>query len=154
MKPYAQEAEKMRLSFLAEIASPADVAHWADQTLVKLKDYDDDLVALSLCSHGLPQEIYSKLIELKQGAEPFEAVRYVAGKMADILSKDKSKLDVFIKTLNQIWEENDYQVPKDLSFINAIEDEFFLIRSGTYGNLEEAVATLIQNLQEAAKAIE
>ncbi|MCK7500722.1 MAG: hypothetical protein MZW92_68805 [Comamonadaceae bacterium] len=48
MKPYAQEAENLRLLFIAGIASIDDVVAWADRTILTLPEYDDDLVEISL----------------------------------------------------------------------------------------------------------
>ena len=48
MKPYAQEAENLRLLLLAGIASVDDVVAWADRTILTLPEYDDDLAEISL----------------------------------------------------------------------------------------------------------
>jgi hypothetical protein len=55
VKPYAQEAENLRLLFISGLVSADEAVARADRTLLALPIYDDDLATISL---GAPLSIY------------------------------------------------------------------------------------------------
>lgn len=143
MKPYAQEAENLRLLFDAGIASVDDVIAWADRTVLTLPEYDDDLVEISLGAKVPMAEMDSRLRRVGAGADHYEAIRNLAGRMHRSLMSDRSLAQNFARVLEHIWVECGYKVPKDLSFMAGIDDAFSLAESGTYGSLDDAIDRLM-----------
>jgi hypothetical protein len=151
MKPYAQDAENIRLTLVAGIASVDDVVRWADTTLATLDGYDDDLANVSLASSAPPQEIDSMLRQLGQGADRDDAMRHLAGQMHRILLKNRSRARDFTRVLEQLWIENGYKVADDLSFIAGIDDDFCLAEEGTYGTVDGVTDDLIAQTERFDK---
>lgn len=144
MKPYAQEAENLRLLFDAGIASVDDVVAWADGTISTLPGYDDDLTEISLGTKVPMAEMDSRLRRVSEGADHFEAIRNLLGWMHRTLLSDRSKARGFARLLESLWVANNYKVPSDLiNCMAGIDDTFSLAESGTYGSLEEAIDELI-----------
>ena len=129
MKPYAQEAENLRLLFIAGIASVKDVVAWADQTISTLPEYDDDLTEISLGAKVQIGEMYARLGRASWGADTLEAVRNLAGRMHQVLLTDRSRAKDFIRELVRIWADwldwnenvSHAPEPKDLAFIGELE---------------------------------
>jgi hypothetical protein len=143
MKPYAQEAEDLRLLFIAGIASVDEVVAWADRTILTLPEYDDDLAEISLGAKAPMAEMDSKLRRASWGADTFEAIRNLAGRMHRILLSDRSRARGFARLLEFMWVDSDFRVPEDLAFLVGIDDTFYLAESGTWGSLKEVIDGLI-----------
>jgi hypothetical protein len=116
MKPYAQEAENLRLLFIVGIASIDDVVAWADRTILTLPEYDDDLVEISLGATVPRDEMNSRLRRVSEGADTIEAIRNLAGRMHQVLSSDRSWAKKFAGTLERLYYENDRRLPGDLAY--------------------------------------
>ena len=144
MKTYAQQAETRRIELIAGLISVRDVIAWADQIIASHPEYDDDIANLSLAGNKTPQDIESDLHRLAAGAEPFEAIRVVMGRMHDVLLADASRARDFTRVLEHLWVQNDFEVPEDMQFIVGIDDEFSLAEQGIYGTVAEATASLIE----------
>jgi hypothetical protein len=143
MKPYAQEAENLRLLFIAGIVSADDVVAWADRTISTLPEYDDDLVEISLGAKVSMAEMEARLHRVSAGADTFEAIRNLAGRMHHILLSDRSPARGFARLLANLWAENDYRGPKDLAFMDRIDDSLYLADSGQWGSPKEVIDELI-----------
>ena len=143
MKPYAQEAEDLRLLFIAGIASVEDIVAWADRTIMTLPEYDEDLVEISLGASVPRDEMNSKLCRASLGADTFEAIRNLAGRMHRILLSDRSRARGFARLLEFMWVDSGFRVPEDLAFMVGIDDTFYLAESGTWGSLKEVIDGLI-----------
>jgi hypothetical protein len=146
MKPYAQEAENLKLLLGAGIVTIGDVVAWADRTILAIPEYDDDLAEISLGANVQIGEMHTMLSRVVhdadflskfgyfgvangQGASTLEAVRNLAGWMHRVLLTDRSRAGAFILELVTIWanwldwNENVPDVPewpKDLAFIGKL----------------------------------
>jgi hypothetical protein len=120
MKPYAQEAENLRLLFIAGIASVDDVVAWADRTISTLPEYDDNLVKISLGAKVPLDEVDGLLRLVSEGADHIEAVRNLLGRMHRTLLSDRSRTGEFAKTLWQVYWEHQYvlALPREFDFMN------------------------------------
>lgn len=143
MKPYAQEAENLRLLFIAGIASVEDVVAWADQTISTLPEYDDDLTEISLGAKVPRDEMDARLRKASEGADHSEAIRNLAGRMHRILLSDRSRARDFARVLESLWIDSDYKVPEELAFMAGIDDTFSLAEVGAYGTLKDAIDDLM-----------
>jgi len=129
MKPYAQEAENLRLLFEAGIVSIDEVVAWADRTIMAFPEYDDDLTEISLGAKVQIGEMYSRLSRASVGADTLEAVRNLAGRMHQVLLTDRSRAGDFIRELVRIWADwldwnenvSHAPEPEDLAFIGELE---------------------------------
>ena len=143
MKPYAQEAENLRLLFDAGIASVEDVVAWADRTILTLPEYDEDLTEVSLGAKVPMAEMDSRLHRAGIGADPFVAIRNLAGRIHRTLLLDRSRARDFARMLEGLWVDSGFKVPEDLAFMAGIDDAFYLAESGTWGSLNEVIDSLI-----------
>jgi len=143
MKPYAQEAENLRLLFLAGIVSVDDVVAWADRTILAFPKYDDDLTEVSLGAKIPMAEMDSRLKRVSEGADHFEAIRNLLGQMHRTLLSDRSQSHGFARLLEHIWVERQYEIPADLGFMGGIDDIFYMAVTGIFGTLEQAIDNLI-----------
>ena len=133
MKPYAQEAENLRLLLEANIVSIDEVVAWADQTIITLSEYDDELTEISLGAKVQIGEMLIRLSRVSYGADTLEAVRNLAGRMHRVLLTDRSRASDFIRELNQIWADwldcNDFADdpesgwPQDFAFMGKLYAE-------------------------------
>ncbi|HSA96609.1 MAG TPA: hypothetical protein VLJ16_11185, partial [Acidobacteriota bacterium] len=105
MKPYAQEAENLRLLFDAGIVSVDAVVAWADRTILTFPDYDEDLVNVSLGAKVPMIEMDSRLRRVSWGADIFEAIRNLAGRIHSTLLSDRLRARDFARVLESIWVE-------------------------------------------------
>jgi hypothetical protein len=122
MKAYRQNAENMRLALIAGLVSVPEIVQWADKTLSAQAEYDDDLADLSLAIHSLPQDVEAILRRLAAGADLYEGIRSLAGRMHRALLKDRARARDFTRILEQLWIETRYIVPEDLRFITGVDD--------------------------------
>jgi len=123
MKPYAQEAENLRLLLLAGIVSVGEVVAWADRTILTLPEYDDDLVEISLGANRPMDEMAGRLRALSEGADNIEAVRNLLGRMHKVLLTDRSRAGDFSETMWQVfWEfQHVLPLPREFDFMNWAE---------------------------------
>jgi hypothetical protein len=147
MKAYRQNAENMRLALIAGLVSVPEIVQWADKTLSAQAEYDDDLADLSLAIHSLPQDVEAILRRLAAGADLYEGIRSLAGRMHRALLKDRARARDFTRILEQLWIETRYIVPEDLRFITGVDDEFALAEQGVYGTVEGAIDDLIRETE-------
>ena len=112
MKPYAQEAENLRLLFIAAIASAEDVVAWADRTILTLPEYDNDLTEVSLGAKVPMAEMNSRLHRVSVGADHFQAIRNLAGRMHRRLQSDRARARDFARVLESLWVDCGYEVPE------------------------------------------
>ena len=125
MKPYAQEAENLRLLFIAGIASIDDVVAWADQKILTLPEYDDDLAEISLGAEVSMAEMDLRLRKASAGADQLGAIRDLLGRMHQFLLSNELRAGEFAKVLDGLWrEELPADLPEDLAFIPWIYDCF------------------------------
>lgn len=124
MKPYAQEAENLRLLLLAGIVSVDDVVAWADRTISTLPEYDDDLVKISLGANLPRDEMDGRLRLVGGGADHIEAVRNLLGRMHRTLLSDRSQAGDFARVLERLYGENRIEIPWDLDFMACIAEPF------------------------------
>src|SRR5512140_217410 len=130
MKPYAQEAENLRLLFIAGIASVDEVVDWADRTISTLPEYDDDLVEISLGAKVARDEMDGSLRRVSEGADTIEAIRRLAGRMHRMLLSHPSLAEEFYKVLDWLWEN--YNFPEDIGYAWDPDIRFSKVESG-YG---------------------
>ena len=123
MKPYAQEAENLRLLFIAGIASTDDVVAWADQKILTLPEYDDDLAEISLGAEVSMAEMDQRLRRASEGADKIAAVRRLLGRMHQVLLSNELRASEFARVLHSLWREISY-LPEDLAFFSWIYDIF------------------------------
>ena len=133
MKPYAQEAENLRLLLMAGIVSIEDVVAWADRTLLTLPDHDDALADISLGAKVQIGEMITRLSRAGEGADTLEAVRNLAGRMHQVLLMDRSRAGDFIRELARTWADwldcNNFadtpesEWPQDFAFIGKLYAE-------------------------------
>jgi hypothetical protein len=138
MKPYAQEAENLRLLLLAGIVSVDDVVAWADRTISTLPEYDDDLTEISLGAKLPEDEMGKRLLRISTGADHLEAIRNLAGQMHRVLLSDKSRAEEFARWLEWLYYENGRKFPDDLAYV---WDE-----DGRISKVESAYGWLYDNL--------
>ena len=124
MKPYAQEAEDLRLLFIAGIVSIDDVVAWADRAILTLPEYDDDLAAISLGPKVSMAEMDQRLRRASEGADKIAAVRRLLGRMHQFLLSNELRAGEFAKVLDGLWSEELPDLPEDLAFIQWIYDRF------------------------------
>jgi hypothetical protein len=145
MKPYAQEAENLRLLFIAGIASVDDVVAWADRTISTLPEYDDALTQISLGAKVPMAEMESRLNRVSEGSDFFEAIRHLLGRMHRTLMSDRSRARDFARVVDHLWIHIFDSHPDDLIFMQGIEDAFSLAETGIWGTIEEAIDRLISS---------
>ena len=121
MKPYAQEAENLRLLFIAGIASVDDVVAWVDRTISTLPEYDDDLVKISLGAKVPWDELDGRLRLVSEGADHVEAVRNLLGRMHHTLLSDRSRSRDFARTVWNVYGEFMFELPREFGFMNLFE---------------------------------
>ena len=142
-KPYAQEAENLRLLLDAGIASMDEVVAWADQVILASPGYDDDLTEVSLAAKAPRDEMDRRLSRLGEGADPAEAIRNLAARIHQALLSDTSRAGDFARVLDRFWFEEWPRLPSEFSFMAGLDDEFSLAESGSYGSMKEAIENLI-----------
>ena len=145
MKPYAQEAANLRLLFIAGIAFADDVVAWADRTISMLPEYDDDLTDISLGEKVPMAEMESRLTRVSEGADHFEAIRNLLGRMHRTLMSDRSRARDFARVVEYLWVHIFDAHPDDLIFMQGIDDAFSLAETGIWGTIEEAIDRLISS---------
>jgi hypothetical protein len=123
MKPYAQEAEDLRLLLLAGIVSVDDVVAWADQKILTLPEYDDDLAEISLGAEVSMAEMDQRLRRTSAGADKIEAVRRLLGRMHQFLLSNEFRAGEFARVLDSLWRELP-ELPDDFDFMPWIYDCF------------------------------
>ena len=123
MKPYAQEAENLRLLFIAGIASVDDVVAWADQKILTLPEYDDDLAGISLGAEVSMAEMDLRLRKASVAADQLGAIRDLLGRMHQVLLSNELRASEFARVLDSLWGEIPY-LPEDLAFLPWIYDCF------------------------------
>jgi hypothetical protein len=124
MKPYAQEAENLRLLFKAGIVSIDEVVDWADRTILALPEYDCDLTEISLGVKVPVAEMDRRLRRVSEGANHSEAIRNLAGRMHRILLSDRSRARDFARVLERLYGENPIEIPWDHDFMACIFEPF------------------------------
>ena len=122
MKSYAQEAENLRLLFIAGIASVDDIVAWADRTISKLSEYDDDLVKISLGADLPRDEMDGRLRLVSEGANHLESVRKLLGRMHRTLLTDRSRAGGFGRTMWDVYGEFVLELPRELGFMDRFEE--------------------------------
>lgn len=121
MKPYAQEAENLRLLFIAGIASADDVVAWADRAISTLPEYDDDLMEISLGANLPMDDMDRRLRFVSEGADHIEAVRNLLGRMHRTLLSDRSRSRYFAQTVWNVYGEFMSELPREFGFMNLFE---------------------------------
>jgi hypothetical protein len=144
MKPYAQEAEDLRLLLLAGIVSVDDAVAWADRTISTLPEYDDDLTEISLGAKVPMAEMESRLNRVSEGADFFKAIRHLLGRMHRTLRWDRSRARDFARVVECIWVDISDSHPDDFLFMQGIDDAFWLAETGI-GTIQEAIDRLISS---------
>jgi len=130
MKPYAQEAENLRLLFDAGIASVEDVVAWADRTILTLPEYDNDLVEISLGAKVPRDEMDGRLRFVSEGADHLEAIRNLLGRMHRTLLSDRSRAGAFARTMWNVSGEFAIELPRELGFMDRFEEPVDTANSG------------------------
>ena len=151
MKPYAQQAEELRLALWADLVSAKDVTTWAEVTLLSLKDFDNELADLSMSTKKPRSILQSTLLKLGEGADSFQALRNLLGRMHEELLKNHSGMKKYAQVLEDLWIGNKYKLPKDLSFIAHVSDRLALAESGQYSSIEEVIDKFIQDTEPFLK---
>jgi hypothetical protein len=123
MKPYAQEAENLRLLLKADIVSIGEVVAWADQKILTLPEYDDDLAEISLGAEVSMAEMDLRLRRASAGADTILAVRRLLGRMHQVLLSNELRAGEFARVLDSLWREIPYD-PDDFGFMTWIYDCF------------------------------
>lgn len=140
MKPYAQEAENLRLLFIAGIASADDVVAWADRTISTLPEYDDDLVEISLRAKVPWDEMDGRLRLVSEGADHLEAVRNLLGRMHCTLLSDRSRAGAFARTMWSVSGEFAIELPRELGFMDRFEEPVDTANSGWASFADDLIA--------------
>lgn len=143
MKPYAQEAENLRLLFIVGIASIDDVVAWADRTISTLPEYDEGLTEISLGANLPKDEMDRRLRRLSTGADRIEAIWNLAGRMHRMLLSNESLAKEFARTLARLYCEYGREFPDDLADTWDEDVRFSKVESGNgwlYDNLIAATA--------------
>lgn len=143
MKPYAQEAENLRLLLLAGIVSVDDVVAWADRAISTLPEYDDDLTEISLGANLSRDEMDRRLQGVSEGADTIEAIRRLAGRMHRMLLSDGSLAKEFAGVLELFWIKGVCELPEGLVYAWDTDFVFAKVESGLgilYDNLITATA--------------
>lgn len=148
--PYADEAIEMRLGFQAGVIDSAEIIAWADSRILEY-DYDDDLASVSLASKVPASEMVSLLSRVSHAGDEWPAMRRVLARMYDAIVEDRSLAHGLTTFLERFWVRHNYEVPEDMSFIIAVEDEFLLAMDGVYGDVESSTDSLIDELAKYKK---
>ncbi|MCG7852584.1 MAG: hypothetical protein MIO92_08685 [Methanosarcinaceae archaeon] len=118
---------------------------WADRTISMLPEYDDDLTDISLGAKAPMAEMESRLTRVSEGADHFEAIRNLLGRMHRTLMSDRSRARDFARVVDYLWLHIFDSHPDDLIFMQGIGDAFSLAESGIWGTIEEAIDRLISS---------
>lgn len=122
MKPYAQEAENLRLLFDAGIVSVEDVVAWADRTISTLPEYDNALVEISFGAKVPKDEMDGRLRLVSEGADHLEAIQNLLGRIHRTLLSDRSRARDFARTMWHVYGEYVFELPRELEFMNWFEE--------------------------------
>lgn len=118
MKPYAQEAEVLRLLLLTDRVDVRGVIKWADQIIGQTKETDHDLIDLSLISLDNPYNVVLKISDLANGANKPDAIRTVLGCFYDLaVIKQFAELFQMISVLERMVFDYNGAPPPDLAFL-------------------------------------
>lgn len=147
MNESAQDAEVMRLRLLAGLVSVADVVKWVDCLIAQRDRPDEGLINLSLSGNAHPQDVLSLLSPLTDGADRHAAIRTLLGEMFQVVNHERQRARGLAEALYQLAIENNYEFPKDLQFINGIDDEFCLATSGIYKTLDQEIDDFTETLR-------
>jgi hypothetical protein len=147
MKPYAQEAEVLRLLLNYGFISGNDIITWTDQTIMSETEIDQNLIEVSTMPPDKTSDISSKLSEIAVGADSFEALRTAFGRMYDTATKmNDDELERLAVGLSQIPHHHNYNLPDDLNFLNATDDMFSMAKSGLYGDVPTVRKEFLEDL--------
>ena len=147
MRPYSLKAFELKMGLEAGVVEASEVISWADHTLSQY-DYDDDLANISMASRVSSQDLIRLLDYVIDKRDEIQAMRLVMGRIYQVLKKNPERAHNFTHFLERFWIDHDYDVPKDMSFIQSVDDEFSLARQGVYGNVDELTKSLLDNLSK------
>ena len=118
MRPYAQEAEDLRLLFIAGIATGDDVVAWASRTILAFPEYDDDLTEISLGADLPRDEMVRRFRRVSEGADLLEAVRNLLGRVHRTLLSDRSRAEDLVRAMWDVDGEVGLELPRELEFLD------------------------------------
>lgn len=151
MKPYTQQAEFFRLALEAQLVEPAEVIAWAVAQLAAMDEYDDDLANLALISPVTTRNALNALMPLANGADRWEALREIMGKLYDELRVNHERGEEIARFVVRQRLEDPNHMPQDMYGIYIIDEEFELAREGIHGTIESATRNLLEILEKFKK---
>lgn len=130
--------------------SHQEVIRWAD-AYIATRDYDDDVANISLSTSKSSKEVLSLLGKLARPECCVPAMRAVLGRMSIELERDENVARQIVQYCERFWVTQDYDLPKDMNFMAAAADEFYLANRGVYGTKAEAIERLKNDLERFRK---
>jgi hypothetical protein len=101
---------------------------------------------LSLAAGKSSKEVMSLLGILARYECRTPAMRAVLGRMSCVLERDESVAKQIVSYCERFWIAQDYDLPDDMGFMVAADDEFYLANQGIYGTKGEAISRLKDDL--------
>lgn len=146
MRPYAQKALEFKFALEAGVIDPTLIIRWADETLVAVESYDDDLANVSIAGASDPLRLIDLLGLLIGEANECDAMRKTMALMHGALLRSPSRAHYFACILEAFWVQHGYKLPLDMEFMAGIEDDFQLAERGIFGTVEDATQSLLGHL--------
>jgi hypothetical protein len=125
--------------------SPEEAITWADDYLLS-HDYNDNVANIAMAENKSPKEMLSLLSRLAHNKYRIEAIRPLLCRMSEELEKRESIAIHIVKYCEKFWVEQGYELPDDMQFMGAVEDEFYLATEGLYWTKGEALERLKKDL--------
>jgi len=130
--------------------STQDAIDWAD-FYIATYGFDDDVANISLATHQTPKEVMGLLRKLAKDECRVRAMRSVLGRMSIELEKSEDVSPKIVQYCEQFSIAQDYELPEDMQFMVALDDDFYLASEGILGTMEEAMDRLKQDLAKFRK---
>ena len=128
-------AKYHEMGLLLGILKPTDVQLWVDDQISKADEPSEILIELAFAGNSV-NELISLLSQLKTNTDDYTIIKQL---LADI--KDEDILDIefcrrLADSLYNLYVQNDYEAPDDLTEIAFFDDGYELAEKGLYGTID------------------
>ena len=118
------------------ICGPQDVQEWVNIEIEKTEIPSKQLIDLAYTKDSDAMSLYSLLQDIPDSSDTFENLRSLLSNITDENLKSISYCHRLAECLYNIWVENDYEAPDDLSLIGSLDDGYALAKQGIAGTIE------------------
>jgi hypothetical protein len=140
------KAHELKLALEAGLIKPSAVICWADQFLSSPDGYNDTIADIALSSEGDQKNLVGLLTRISDISRPWEALGNILFLFHEALVSEPTRVFELARFLEKFWIRNNYEAPREMSFMVGLVDDLDLAQSGAFGSIEDIVSDLLDAL--------